>query len=259
MSERRPDGPNEPRLPATLDEEILGAERREIVSHYTDEDRIQRIAEELRRGFATLAHVGAAASFFGSARTPPGDPKYELARRCARLVGEAGLAVITGGGPGIMEAANRGAKEAGAPSIGLNIELPFEQGLNPYVDLALHFHYFFTRKVMFVRYASGFVVFPGGFGTLDELFESLTLIQTGKIRHFPVVLVGSEYWQGLVDWLRDRVVAEGKVSPHELEIFRVTDDPCEVRNLLLAAAHRKPRVELPARGDGAVARRSAAR
>ncbi|MCL6440739.1 MAG: TIGR00730 family Rossman fold protein [Thermoleophilum sp.] len=241
----------ERRTPATYDEEILAAERHEVISSYTDEDRIRRVTEELRAGFRALAHVGAAASFFGSARTPPGDPEYELARRCARLVGEAGLAVITGGGPGIMEAANRGAREAGAPSIGLNIELPFEQGLNPYVDLALEFHYFFTRKVMFVRYASGFVVFPGGFGTLDELFESLTLIQTGKIVHFPVVLVGSAYWRGLVRWLEERVVAEGKVSPEELRLFTVTDDPEEVRDILRAAAHRRPRIDLSAAHDGA--------
>ena len=179
-------------MPTTYDEEIIAARRgRRSISTLTDAARLERIQAELDMGFDALAHVGAAASFFGSARTPADDPEYALARETARIVGEAGLAVITGGGPGAMEAANRGARDAGALSIGLNIELPFEQGVNPYCDIALEFHYFFARKVMFVRYASGFVVFPGGFGTLDELFEALTLIQTGKIRDFPVILVGT--------------------------------------------------------------------
>ena len=192
-------------------------------------------------GFDALAGVGAAAPFFGSARTSADDPEYELARETARLVGESGLAIITGGGPGIMEAANRGAKDAGALSIGLNIELPFEQGGNPYCDIALEFHYFFARKIMFVRYASGFVVFPGGFGTLDELLEALTLIQTGKVTKFPVVLVGTDYWRGLVDWMGERLLAEGNISPGDLELFTLTDDPLEVRDLLMSAAHRQAR------------------
>jgi uncharacterized protein (TIGR00730 family) len=228
-------------MPATYDEEIIAAQEAEVVSTLTDSARIERIARELRLGFDALAHVGAAASFFGSARTAPDDPEYALVRETARLVGESGMAIITGGGPGSMEAANRGAREAGALSIGLNIELPFEQHVNPYVDLELEFHYFFTRKIMFVRYASAFVVFPGGFGTLDELFESLTLIQTGKIRHFPVVLVGSSYWQGLVDWVRERALGEGKISPHDMELLSVTDDPVEVCRRLSAAAHRQAR------------------
>ncbi|HEX2232554.1 MAG TPA: TIGR00730 family Rossman fold protein [Thermoleophilaceae bacterium] len=232
---------NAPRRPATFDEEILTAEETAVLSTLTDEVRVERIEEELRMGFDALAHVGAAASFFGSARTPPDDPEYELARETARLVGEAGLAIITGGGPGAMEAANRGAREAGAQSIGLNIELPFEQGMNPYVDLGLEFHYFFTRKVMFVRYASGFVILPGGFGTFDELFESLTLIQTGKIRHFPVVLVGSDYWEGLLGWLRERALGEGKVDEGDLGLISVTDQPSEVVEILLSAAHRQAR------------------
>jgi uncharacterized protein (TIGR00730 family) len=231
----------EPRKPATLDEEILSAEEAAVLSILTDEVRIERIARELQMGFDALAHVGAAASFFGSARTPRGDPEYALARETARLAGEHGLSIITGGGPGTMEAANLGAREAGAQSIGLNIELPFEQGMNPYVDLGLEFHYFFTRKVMFVRYASGFVVFPGGFGTLDELFEALTLIQTGKIRNFPVVLVGSDYWSGLEGWLRERMLGEGKISPDDVELMAVTDDPERVCRLLLSAAHRQAR------------------
>jgi uncharacterized protein (TIGR00730 family) len=230
-----------PREPRTLDEEIIAAQEAAVRSTLTDEDRIERIREELRMGFDTLAPVGAAASFFGSARTPPGDPDYELARETARVVGESGMAVITGGGPGLMEAANRGAKEAGALSVGLNIELPFEQGGNPYCDIALEFHYFFARKVMFVRYASGFVVFPGGFGTMDELWEALTLIQTGKIVEFPVVLVGSDYWRGLVDWVGDRMLAERNISPGDLELWTLTDDPAEVRDLLMTAAHRQAR------------------
>ena len=230
-----------PREPRTLDEEIIAAQEVAVRSTLSDEDRLDRITDELRAGFDALSGVAAAASFFGSARTPPGDPDYELARETARLVGESGLAIITGGGPGIMEAANRGAKDAAAPSIGLNIELPFEQGGNPYCDICLQFHYFFVRKIMFVRYASGFVVFPGGFGTMDELFEALTLIQTGKITEFPVVLVGSAYWSGLVDWFRERMLAEGNISPDDLDLFRVTDEPLEVRDLLMSASHRQAR------------------
>jgi uncharacterized protein (TIGR00730 family) len=233
-----------PRMPVTWDEEIISAQEETVVSTLTDAARLERIQGEIEMGFRALAHVGAAASIFGSARTPPGDPEYALARETARLVGEGGMAVITGGGPGVMEAANRGARDAGATSIGLNIELPFEQGLNPYVDIGLEFHYFFARKVMFVRYASGFVVFPGGFGTLDELFESLTLIQTGKVRNFPVVLVGSDYWRGLLEWLRERMLGEGKISPGDLDLITVTDDPAEVRDSLMSAAHRQARASL---------------
>jgi uncharacterized protein (TIGR00730 family) len=230
-----------PRLPATADEEIIAAQEQGVLSTLTDGARVARIRNELKMGFAQLAHVGPAASFFGSARTAPDDPEYALARETARLVGEAGLAIITGGGPGAMEAANRGARDSGALSIGLNIELPFEQGLNPHCDIGLEFHYFFTRKIMFIRYASGFVVFPGGFGTLDETFEALTLIQTGKIRHFPVVMVGTDYWAGLVDWIRERLLAEGKISAGDLDLFSLTDDPYEVRDRLMAAAHRQAR------------------
>jgi uncharacterized protein (TIGR00730 family) len=237
MSKRNP----EPRMPVTLDEELIGAEAAELLSTLTDAARVERIRDEVEEGFKALAHVGAAASFFGSARTPADDPEYARAQETARLVGEAGMAIITGGGPGVMEAANRGAREAGALSIGLGIELPFEQAMNENLDIALEFHYFFARKVMFVRYASGFVVFPGGFGTLDELFESLTLIQTGKVRNFPVILVGSDYWGDLIDWLRDRVAGEGKISPRDLELLTVTDDPVEVRERLMSAAHRQAR------------------
>jgi uncharacterized protein (TIGR00730 family) len=230
-----------PRDPRTLDEEIIAAQEAAVRSTLTDEDRVERISGEVRTGFEALAHIGAAASFFGSARTPRDDPEYALARETARLAGERGLAIITGGGPGAMEAANRGALDAGAPSIGLNIELPFEQGMNEYVELGLEFHYFFTRKIMFVRYASGFVVFPGGFGTLDELFEALTLIQTDKIRNFPVVLVGSGYWEGLIAWMRERMLAEGKVGEEDMDLISVTDDPAQAVRILLSAAHRQAR------------------
>ena len=228
-------------MPATFDEEIIAAQEAAVVSTLTDAARLERIQEEIEMGFDALAHVGAAASFFGSARTTPDDPEYALARETARLVGETGMAIITGGGPGAMEAANRGAREANALSIGLNIELPFEQGINAYCDIGLEFHYFFARKIMFVRYASGFVVFPGGFGTLDELFEALTLIQTGKVRNFPVLLVGSDYWGGLVEWLRERLLAEAKISPGDLDLFCVTDDPAVVLERLMAAQHREAR------------------
>ena len=231
-------------MPVTLDEELIAAQEAAVVSTLTDAARIERIQEEIETGFRALAHVGAAASFFGSSRTARDNAEYLQARETARLVGESGLAIITGGGPGAMEAANRGARDAGALSIGLNIELPFDQGLNPYVDIGLEFHYFFARKIMFVRYASGFVVFPGGFGTLDELFESLTLIQTGKVRNFPVVLVGSDYWCDLIEWLRSRLLGEGKISPGDLDLITVTDEPSEVRERLMSAAHRQARASL---------------
>jgi uncharacterized protein (TIGR00730 family) len=225
-----------PRSPATLDEELLNAGSPAVLSTQSEEARLARIHDELERGFDLLAGIGPAVSVFGSARVDERDPAYDLARRTARLLGEAGFAMITGGGPGLMEAANRGAREAGATSVGLNIELPFEQKQNPYVELGLRFHYFFTRKVMFVRYACAFVVFPGGFGTLDELFEALTLIQTGKVRHFPVVLVDSEYWHDLLEWIRARLAAEGKIAADDLELVRVSDDPAEVVELVRAGA-----------------------
>lgn len=214
--------------PATPDEELLGAERPAIVTERTEEERLERIREELVAGYEALGRLGCAVSIFGSARTRRDDPDYAIARETARRLGKAGFAVITGGGPGIMEAANRGASEAGVTSVGLNVDLPFEQGPNPYHDHSLRFHYFFTRKVMFVRFASAFVVFPGGFGTLDELFESLVLIQTHKIRHFPVVLVQPSYWAGLIDWMRERLVADERIALSDLDLLTVTDDPDEV-------------------------------
>jgi len=229
------------RTPDTLDEELLEAETASVVTQLTDADRVQRIRGELEHGFEALAHVGPAVSVFGSARTPPEHPSYEQARALGRHLGRAGFGVITGGGPGIMEAANRGAHEVGASSIGLDIDLPLEQGANPYVDVALEFHYFFTRKVMFVRYASAFVVFPGGFGTMDELFEALTLIQTEKIHGFPVVLVGTAYWSGLVDWLRSTVLAEGNIDGSDVDGLLVCDDLDQVLAAVRAAKHRSPR------------------
>jgi uncharacterized protein (TIGR00730 family) len=194
----------------------------------TDPWRVLRIMSEFVEGFGALAEVTKAITVFGSARITEADPMYEQARMVGAELAKAGYAVITGGGPGIMEAANRGCKEGGGLSIGCNIELPFEQGMNAYVDLGIDFDYFFTRKVMFVKYAEGFVMFPGGYGTMDELFEALTLIQTAKVRHFPVVLFGSAYWSGLIEWLRATVLQEGKISPVDLEILTVTDDPAEV-------------------------------
>jgi uncharacterized protein (TIGR00730 family) len=228
-----------PREPATHDEELLNAESPAVVSVHSDEARIERVRDELRMGFEALRDLGPAVSIFGSARTPPADPDYTLARETARMLGAAGYAAITGGGPGIMEAANRGAREAGATSVGLNIALPFEQQPNPYADVRLEFHYFFTRKLMFVRYAVGFVVFPGGFGTLDELFEALTLIQTGKVVHFPVLLVGRDWWDGMLDWLRDRLLATAKVAADDLGLLRSTDDPTEVVEAIRQGAERQ--------------------
>jgi uncharacterized protein (TIGR00730 family) len=224
--------------PRTLDEEIFEADSAQVASLLSEEDRVKRIENELWTGFRRLADVGPAVVIFGSARTPRDDPMYATAREVGRLLGEAGFAVVTGGGPGIMEAANRGAVEAGVESVGLNIDLPLEQGMNPWVKLGIQFHYFFTRKLMFVRYASAWVIFPGGYGTLDELFELLTLIQTGKARQYPVVLVGSERWRGLCDWLRDDVLAHGRISPEDLELFHVCDDPAEVAETVTLASAR---------------------
>jgi len=230
-----------PRPPATLDEELLEAEVAEILSTESDASRLEKIRSELEMGFRTLAHVGRGVALFGSARTPEDDPEYALARTIAAQLGQEGYTIITGGGPGAMEAANRGARDAGAVSVGLNIDLPFEQGINTYIDIPLNFHYFFTRKVMFVRYSGSFVVLPGGFGTLDELFEALTLIQTAKIRHFPVILVGTTYWSGLLEWLRETMLAEGKISPEDLDLLHLTDEPAEVVQIVESAVHREPR------------------
>jgi uncharacterized protein (TIGR00730 family) len=201
--------------------------------------RVLRIMGEYVHGFDALAEVGAAVSIFGSARTRESDPMYEAARDVGRRLAEAGFAVITGGGPGIMEAANRGAREAGGLSIGCNIELPEEQGINPYVDLAVNFRYFFCRKTMFVKYAEGFVLFPGGYGTLDEMFESLTLIQTRKVQPFPVILFGSAYWRGLMDWMRTHLLEGAKISDADLALLRVTDSAEETCRIVLDCYRRQ--------------------
>lgn len=197
--------------------------------------RVLRIGSEFVHGFNALADIDAAVSIFGSARTRPQDPMYGAACDLGKLLAEAGFAVITGGGPGIMEAANRGARLAGGVSIGCNIELPYEQHVNAYVDIAVNFRYFFVRKMMFVKYAEGFVLFPGGFGTLDELFEALTLIQTEKLSQFPVILFGRSYWQGLIDWLRNTMAPACHISPKDLELFVVTDSPEQACRALLTA------------------------
>jgi uncharacterized protein (TIGR00730 family) len=214
----------------TEDERLLRGDGTEALppSMAADAWRVFRIMGEFVEGFEALSSVGPAISIFGSARILPTDPFYQACRETARLLGEAGFSIITGGGPGIMEAANRGAQDAGAQSIGCNIELPFEQGMNPFIDVGIDFRYFFVRKTMFVKYARGFVIFPGGFGTMDELFESLTLIQTGKVRDFPVVVFGTDYWGGLMDWLETVMGQEGKISPEDMALVHVTDDPEEV-------------------------------
>ncbi|HEU4672659.1 MAG TPA: TIGR00730 family Rossman fold protein [Candidatus Limnocylindrales bacterium] len=231
------------------------ADRLEGVNHRTEDEKLferqprpefldsdpwrsLRILSEFVEGFDALASVGPAVTIFGSARSKRGSATYELARAIGRKVAEAGFAVITGGGPGAMEAANRGCQEAGGLSIGCNIELPHEQHLNAYVDLGVEFRYFFARKTMFVKYADAFVIMPGGFGTLDELFEALTLIETGKIRHFPVILVGTTYWQGLLDWLRDVQLPAGAIAQADLDLLTLTDDPDEAVRTIVEYARR---------------------
>ncbi|MGW1895706.1 LOG family protein [Streptomyces sp. NPDC002004] len=209
--------------PGTADQRLLDVKGDSDWVH-TDPWRVLRIQSEFVEGFGALAELNSAISVFGSSRTRPGTPEYEIGVQLGRALAEAGFAVITGGGPGTMEAANKGARDAHGVSVGLGIELPFEQGLNAHVDIGVNFRYFFVRKTMFVKYAQGFVVLPGGLGTLDELFEALTLVQTRKVTRFPIVLFGSAYWGGLVDWLRNTVVAGGKASPHDLLLFHVTDD-----------------------------------
>lgn len=197
--------------------------------------RVFRIMSEFVEGFDTMQGLSPAVSVFGSARLLPSDPMYDVCVETADKLAQAGFAIITGGGPGAMEAANRGAKLGGAPSVGLNIELPEEQKPNEFQDISLYFRYFFARKVMFVKYAMAFVIMPGGFGTLDEFFESLTLIQTQKIRDFPVILMGQDYWRGLVQWLEDTMVREGKIAPEDMKLFTCTDSPDEVVKIISKA------------------------
>jgi uncharacterized protein (TIGR00730 family) len=220
--------PNPSIKPATPNEEIICAEAPTVASTKTDAERLELIEHELRIGFDTLGDLGPAVCVFGSARTPRDHPEYALAREIGRKIGEAGHAVITGGGPGAMEAANRGAQDAGATSVGLNIILPKEQHLNPYCDIGLSFDYFFTRKLMFVRYSRSIVAMPGGYGTLDELFEVMTLIQTGEAIDHPTVLVGGAYWAGLFDWMRAELLAPGRISEADFEIPTVSDDVDEI-------------------------------
>ncbi|HEY7784724.1 MAG TPA: TIGR00730 family Rossman fold protein [Pyrinomonadaceae bacterium] len=216
----------------TQDEQLLESPRQDEFTH-TDTWRVFRIMGEFVEGFDELASLTRGISIFGSARTPANDPDYRAAEETAALLAREGFAIITGGGPGIMEAANKGAFEAGGVSIGCNIELPFEQRPNAYQTRVLTFRYFFVRKMMFVKYSLGFIIFPGGFGTLDELFEALTLIQTKKIRNFPVVMFGSEYWRGLLDWVGEVALKEGKVSEQDLKLLHVTDSPSEIVQIML--------------------------
>ncbi len=209
----------------------------------TDPWRVFRIMSEFVEGFDALAHIPPSVAIFGSARTKPDDPMYTVAVETARLLAKAGFGIITGGGPGIMEAANKGAQEGDNCSIGCNIELPFEQASNQYHDISLDFSYFFVRKTMFIKYSNAFIIFPGGFGTMDELFEALTLIQTKKVSHFPVILYDSKYWKGLIEWLRNTMLIEGKVSPEDLDLLYVSDDPEEICRLVCEAYQESYRSE----------------
>jgi uncharacterized protein (TIGR00730 family) len=223
---------------STEDERLLeSVEELETIGR--DAWRVFRITGEFVEGFEEMAEIGPAVSIFGSARVERGHAQYEQCVETAKLLGEAGFAIVTGGGPGIMEAANKGAHLAKACSVGCNIELPFEQKTNEYVDVSIDFRYFFVRKTMFVKYAEAFVIFPGGFGTMDELFESLTLIQTGKVRHFPVVLMGSHYWGGLLEWLRGTMAEEGKIKPEDVDLMFVTDDPAEAADHIVHRYRRR--------------------
>ena len=226
--------------PVTEDEKLLHHGRPDDFTR-TDPWRVLRMMGELIEGFDTLAGIEKGVAIFGSARTHPDDPQYQHAEETARLLAKEGFAVITGAGPGIMEAANKGARAGGGRSIGCNIELPFEQGANPYVDTLVNFRYFFVRKTMFVKYSNAFIIFPGGFGTLDEAFEALTLIQTGKIYQFPIVLFGSHYWAGLLRWLRSRVLIERKISPGDMDLIVLTDDPKEAAQAVIAAYEAQSR------------------
>ena len=232
MTQRRRTGPLVlPRGRAPADKALLRTPTSDDDAHHTDPWRVLRFLSEFVEGFDALADLGPAVSCFGSARTPSTDPLYEQAIAVGSALAQREVAVITGGGPGTMEAVNRGCREAGGISVGCNIELPREQALNDYVDVGIEFRYFFVRKIMFVKYAQGFIIFPGGLGTLDELFEALTLAQTGKIEHFPVVLFGSDYWSGLLDWLRKETLGRELVGQGDLDLLALTDDPEEAAEL----------------------------
>ncbi len=232
MSERRRAGRLVvPPQQAPADRALLERSAIEELSHHADPWRVLRILSEFVEGFDALNEVGPAITVFGSARASTDDPYYAAGMKLGASLAKRGFAVITGGGPGIMEAVNRGCHDAGGLSVGCNIELPHEQSLNKYVDLGVEFRYFFVRKNMFVKYARGFVIFPGGFGTLDELFESLTLAQTGKIEHFPIVLFGTPYWKGLLDWMKESVMSSGAIEPDDLKLLSMTDDPDEAAEM----------------------------
>jgi uncharacterized protein (TIGR00730 family) len=233
----------------TEDEKLLSSPTPPVDFTQSDPWRVFRIMGEFVEGFDTLAKLGPAVAIFGSARVPPGHPQYRAAEITARLLSQAGMSIITGGGPGLMEAANKGAHEAGGASIGCNIELPFEQGTNAWVDISINFRYFFVRKTMFVKYSEGFVIFPGGFGTMDELFEALTLIQTGKIRNFPIILFGSDYWGGLLTWIGDVMLDQGKISPEDLDLLVVTDSPEEAVRVILDAHRTSGPTRTPAHAE----------
>jgi uncharacterized protein (TIGR00730 family) len=220
-----------PSQQAPADKALLERDAIEELSHHADPWRVLRILSEFVEGFDALGEVGPAVTVFGSARSKPNDPYYKDGVKLGAALARRGFAVITGGGPGIMEAVNKGCHDAGGLSVGCNIELPSEQSLNQYVDLGVEFRYFFVRKNMFVKYARGFVIFPGGIGTLDELFESLTLAQTGKIEHFPIVLFGKSYWRGLISWMKKVVLASGAIGPADLELLSFTDDPDEAAEM----------------------------
>ncbi len=225
----------------TEDERLLRADlsrqARDFI--HTDTWRVLRIMGEFVEGFETMAGLGPAVSMFGSARIGPESPVYEAATETARLLAQAGFTIITGGGPGLMEAANKGARAGGGRSVGCTIELPFEGGANPFVDLEVRFRYFFIRKIMFIKYAHAFVIFPGGFGTLDELFEALTLIQTGKIHDFPVILYGSSFWAGMIDWARATLLANGTIAPSDIERLHICDDPQQICTTIVQAYHQR--------------------
>jgi uncharacterized protein (TIGR00730 family) len=224
----------EPKRARTADEEIIRSDSPSVLSERTDAERLERIEREFRLGFERLREIGPAVCVFGSARTRPGEDEYELARETGAALVRAGFAVMTGGGPGTMEAANRGAREAGGLSVGLNIQLPHEQALNPFVDLGIEFRYFFVRKLMFVRYSDAFVCFPGGYGTLDETFEALTLIQTGKAVDHPVILSGGAYWRDLLEWMRVHMLEPGRISAADLAQVEIAEGPQEIVERLAA-------------------------
>lgn len=225
-------------IPKTTTDQRLLAPDQETDWLHSDPWRVMRIQSEFVEGFGALAELGPAVSVFGSARTKPDHPDYLAGETVGRLLVEAGYAVITGGGPGVMEAANKGAAQAGGTSVGLGIELPFEQGVNEYVNLGINFRYFFARKTMFLKYAQGFIVMPGGFGTFDELFEAVTLVQTHKVTQFPLVLVGKDYWGGLLEWIRSTALAHGTISDVDMDIMYLTDDPAEAVRHVVERAHQ---------------------